>query len=155
VLLRIKLALNRRPMGRIERTNISLEIWMSFAPSRRWVVRCKTRVPMAYRESDAFKTSRSGAYGEGEMPCNKEDGVTEVERAVQVVVVQDDRGRENDPNGDDSGGRDLWLGSGNLGGDWGGQIAVGFLLAGHGLISWLDERLLFELAVGRLLGGHG
>jgi hypothetical protein len=50
VLLRIKLALNRRPMGRIERTNMSLVIWTSFAPSKRQVVRCKTRVPMAYRE---------------------------------------------------------------------------------------------------------
>ena len=50
MLLRIKLALNRRPMGRMERTNMSLVIWTSFAPSKRWVVRCKTRVPMAYRE---------------------------------------------------------------------------------------------------------
>lgn len=70
-------------------------------------MRCKTRVPMAYRESDTSRTSKSEAYGEGEMPCDKKDRVTEVERAVQVVVVQDDRGRENDPNGYDSGGRDL------------------------------------------------
>ena len=118
MLLRIKLALNNRPIGRIERRNISLEIWMSFAPSRRWVVRCKTRVPMAYRESDTFGTSRSRTYGEGEMPCNEEDRETEVERAVQVVVVQDDRGREDDPNRDDSGGGDLWLRSGRLSGDW-------------------------------------
>ena len=78
-------------MGRIERTNMSLVICMSFAPSRRCVVRCKTRVPMACRESERLETSRGGTYSKGEMPCNKEDGVTEVERAVQVVVVQNDR----------------------------------------------------------------
>ena len=97
-------------------------------------MRCKTRVPMAYCESDASVISTSGAYGEGEMPCNKEDGVTEVECAVQVVVVQDDRGRENDPNGDDSGGRDLLLRSRSLGGDWGGQVATGVLLDRQTLI---------------------
>jgi len=118
-------------------------------------VRCKTRVPMAYWESEASRVSRSRAYGKGEMPCDKEDRVPEVERAVQVVVVQDDRGRENDPNGYDGCGRDLWFWSGNLGGDWGWQIAAGLLLGGQELISWLDERLLFEIAVGRLLGGHG
>jgi hypothetical protein len=79
---------------------------MSFAPSRRWVVRCRTRVPMAYCGSDASGASRGGAYSKGEMPCDKEDRVTEVERAIQVVVVQDDRRREDDPNGDDSGGGD-------------------------------------------------
>lgn len=95
------------------------------------------------------------AYGESEMPCDKEDGVTEVERAVQVVVVQDDRRRENNPNGDDSGGRDLWFWSGSLGGDWGRQIITGVLLWGQKLIGWLDECLLFEIAVSRLLDGHG
>ena len=110
---------------------------------------------MACCESDTSWASRSGAYSEREMPCDKEDRVTEVERAVQVVVVQDDSGRENDPNGYDGGGRDLWFLSGNLGGDWGWQIAAGVLLRGQVLISWLDERLLFEIAVGRLLGGHG
>lgn len=89
------------------------------------------------------------------MPCNKEDGVTEVERAVQVFVVQDNRGGEDNPNGDDSGSRDLWLGSGNLGGDWGGQIAVRVLLCGQELIGWLDKWFLFKFPVSGLLGGHG
>jgi hypothetical protein len=52
-------------------------------------------------------TLSDGTYSEGEMPCNKEDRVTEIERAVQVVVVQDDRGREDDPNGYDSCSRDF------------------------------------------------
>ena len=51
-----------------------------------------------------------------------------------MVVVQDDRGRENDPNGDDSGGRDLLLRSRSLGGDWGGQVATGVLLDRQTLI---------------------
>ena len=118
-------------------------------------MRCKTRVPMAYCESDTSRASSIGAYGKGEMPCDKKDRVSEVERAVQVVVVQDDRGGENDPNGYDSGGRDLRFLSGNLGGDRGWQIVAGLLLRGQELISWLDEWLLFEIAVGRLLSGHG
>lgn len=89
------------------------------------------------------------------MPCNKEDGVTEVERAVQVFVVQNNRGREDNPDGDDSGSRDFWLGSGNLGGDWGRQIVVHVLLCGQELIGWLDEWFLFKIPVGRLLSGHG
>jgi len=40
-----------------------------------------------------------GANGsKREMPCNKEHRETEVERAVQVVVVQDDSGREYNPD---------------------------------------------------------
>jgi hypothetical protein len=70
-------------------------------------VRCRTRVPMAYCESDTRGALGSGAYSEGEMPCDKEDRVTEVEGAVQVVVVQDDRRREGDPDGDNGGGGDL------------------------------------------------
>ena len=88
---------------------------MSFAPSKRWVVRCKTRVPMACSGSDESGALRDGTYSKGEMPCDKEDGVSEVECAVQVVVVQDDGGREDDPNGDDSGSRDLGFWSGELG----------------------------------------
>ena len=110
---------------------------------------------MAYSKSDTSRAPRIGAYGKGEVPCDKEDRVSKVERAVQVVVVQDDRGREDDPNGYDGGGRDLWFWSGNLGGDGGRQIVAGVLLRGQELISWLCERLLFEIAVGRLLGGHG
>lgn len=72
-------------------------------------MRCKTRVPMAYCESEALGSSRGGAYSKSEMPCNQEDGVAEVECAVQVVVVQDDRRRKDNPNGNDGGGRDLWL----------------------------------------------
>ena len=130
MLLRIKLALNRRPMGRIERTNMSLVIWTSFAPSKRWVVRCKTRVPMAYCELGTSVTSRSRTHSKSEMPCNKEDRITEIERGVQVVIVQDDRGREDDPNGYDSGSRDFWLLSGNLSGDRARQLFVCVLLCG-------------------------
>ena len=69
-----------------------------------------------------------GAYSEGEMPCNKKDGVTEVERAVQMVVVQNDRRREDDPDGNDGSGRDLWFLPGSLCGDRIGQIITGVLL---------------------------
>ncbi len=51
VLLRIRDALNRRPIGRIDRRNMSLVTWTSFAPSTRWVVRWRTRVPIAYETS--------------------------------------------------------------------------------------------------------
>lgn len=91
-------------------------------------MRCKTRVPMACCESETSGGLTDGAYSKGEMPCDKKDGVTEVERAVQVVVVQNDRRREDDPNGDDSGGRDLWFWPGGLGGDRSGQITSGILL---------------------------
>jgi len=64
---------------------------------------------MAYCESEASGGSRVGTYSKSEMPCDKKDGVTEVERAVQVVVVQYDRGREDNPNGNDGGCRDLWF----------------------------------------------
>ena len=50
-------------------------------------MRCRTRVPMACCESEASGVSRGGAYSKSEMPCNEKDGVAEVERAVQVVVV--------------------------------------------------------------------
>ena len=65
--------------------------------------------------------SRSRTDCKSEMPCNEEDRITEIEGAVQVVVVQDDRRGEDDPNGYDSGSRDFCLWSGKLGGDhWGG-----------------------------------
>ena len=96
------------------------------------------------------------AHSESQMPCDEKDGIAEVERAVQVVVVQDNRGGENDPDGDDSCSRDLLLRSGRLSRDRGGQIVVGLrLLWGRGLIGWLDERPLLEIEVGRLSGGHG
>ena len=62
---------------------------------------------------------RRGTYSKSKMPCNKEDGITEVECAVQVVVVQNNCGGEDNPNGDYSGGRDLWPLSWNLGGNGG------------------------------------
>ena len=89
------------------------------------------------------------------MPCNKEDGITEIERAVQVVVVQYDCRREDDPNGYDSGSGYFWLLSGSLSGNWGRQIIVCVLLCRHKVIDWLGEWSLFEILVGRLMGGHG
>lgn len=50
LLLRMRLPLKRRPMGRIDRTNMSLDMWISFAPSSKWVVLCKIRVPIAYKK---------------------------------------------------------------------------------------------------------
>lgn len=117
-------------------------------------MRCKTRVPIAYSKSEVSGASKGGTYSKSEMPCNKEDGITEVERAVQVVVVQNNCRREDDPNGDYSRGRDLWLLSWNLGGNGGRQVAVGVLLYRQQLIGWLNELLLFELSVSGLLGGH-
>lgn len=142
-------------MGRIERTNMSLVIWTSFAPSKRWVVRCKTRVPMAYCELGMSETLRNRAYSESEMPCDKEDRVTEIEGGVQMVVVQDDGRGEDDPNGYDSCSRNFWFRSGNLCGDGGRQLFLCVLLCGQKLIGWLDERLFCETLVSRLLGGHG
>ena len=89
------------------------------------------------------------------MPCNEEDGITEVERAVQVIVVQNDRRREGNPNGYDSGSRDPWLLSASLGGNWGRQFFVCVFPRRRKLIGLSDERLLFEILVNRLLGGHG
>ena len=45
-------------------------------------MRCKTRVPMACWESDKSGALRGGAYRKGEVPCNEEDRVAEVEGAV-------------------------------------------------------------------------
>jgi hypothetical protein len=89
------------------------------------------------------------------MPCNEEDRITEIERAVQVVVVQDDRRGEDNPNWNDSCSRNLRLWSGNLNGDWGRQRFVCVLLSGRKLIGRLDEWLLFETMVNGLSYGHG
>jgi hypothetical protein len=43
------------------------------------------------------------------MPGDQEDWVLEVEGVVQVVVVDNDRRTEYDPNGDDHGRRELGL----------------------------------------------
>lgn len=47
------------------------------------------------------RRAREGAYGEREVPCDEEDGELEVEVVVDVVVVYDDGGGEDDPDGDD------------------------------------------------------
>lgn len=47
VLLKIKLPEKSTPIGKIERTNISLLIFTSFAPSNNLVVLCKILVPTA------------------------------------------------------------------------------------------------------------
>ena len=51
------------------------------------------------------------AYGESKVEGDEEDGEPEVEGVVQVVVVDDDRGGEHDPDRDDGRGRQLvlWL----------------------------------------------
>jgi hypothetical protein len=89
------------------------------------------------------------------MPCDDEDWVAEVERGVQMIVVQDDRRREDYPNRYDSGSRNLGLLSRSLNGDWRRQLLVSVLLCGQELIGLLNKRLLFEILVSRLLGGHG
>jgi len=47
VLLRMRLPLNNNPIGNMDCMNISFVIRTSLVPSRRFVVRCKTRVPIA------------------------------------------------------------------------------------------------------------
>ena len=41
------------------------------------------------------------------MPSDKKDRKPELERFIEVVVVDDDRGAEGDPYWDDGGGGDL------------------------------------------------
>jgi hypothetical protein len=58
---------------------------------------------------------------EDEMPGDEEDGVLEVEGIVKVVVVNDDRGGEDNPDWNDCGRGELVFGSsrhglGRLGG---------------------------------------
>lgn len=55
-------------------------------------------------------------HGKPKVESDEEDGIPEVEGVVQVVVVDDDRGGEHDPDRDDGRGRQLvlwlWLGRG-------------------------------------------
>ena len=127
----MRLPLKRRPMGRIERINMSFVRWMSFVPSRRRVVRWSRRVPAAYNTKKqsfrcACQTGRGGgcAYRKAEVESNEEDGVPKVESVVQVVIVDDDGGREHDPDRDNGRGGQLvfWLWRGRGGG--GGQRTV-------------------------------
>ena len=112
----MRLPLKRRPMGRIERINMSFVRWISFAPSRRRVVRCSMRVPAACIMKVAIldrcaRALGGEAYGESKVEGDEEDGEPEVEGVVQVVVVDDDRGGEHDPDRDDGRGGQLvlWL----------------------------------------------
>ena len=50
VLLRMRDALKRRPIGRMLRRNTSFDMLTSFTPSRRCVVFPSTRVPMACQD---------------------------------------------------------------------------------------------------------
>jgi len=88
VLLKIKLALKKIPIGRIDCRNISLDIWMSLAPSNRWVVRCNTRVPIAYMGVSAKRpNTQKFTYSEGKMECDEKDRIAELEGAVHMIVV--------------------------------------------------------------------
>ena len=60
-----------------------------------------------------------GAYSKSEMPCDKKDRITKIERSVQMVIVQDDGRGEDDPDWYDSGSGDFYLWSGDLSSDWG------------------------------------
>lgn len=55
-------------------------------------------------------------HGKSKVESDEEDGIPEVEGVVQVVVVDDDRGGEHDPDRDNGRGRQLilwlWLGRG-------------------------------------------
>lgn len=67
----------------------------------RFVVRASTRVLIAYANCQhAQQVWRSTTHSEEEVPSDEEDRVPEVERVVDVVVVDDDPGREYDPDGD-------------------------------------------------------
>lgn len=50
-----------------------------------------------------------GAYGKSKVESDEEDGELEVSGVVQVVVVDDNRGGEHDPDRDDGRGRQLLL----------------------------------------------
>lgn len=39
-------------------------------------------------------------YSKGQVPSYKEDGILELKRVVEVVIVNDDSGTEDDPDGD-------------------------------------------------------
>lgn len=104
MLLVIRDALKSRPMGRIDRRNSSLEMWTSFAPSRRLVVRWRIRVPIACNSplSSGAMSWSGTTYRKGQVPSDQEDRILELESIVHIVVVDDDRGAENDPDRDDS-----------------------------------------------------
>lgn len=40
-------------------------------------------------------------YREAKVVCNEENGILEVERVVQIVVIDNDGGREGYPDGND------------------------------------------------------
>jgi hypothetical protein len=67
------------------------------------------------------------AYGKAEVVSDEEDGELEVEGVVQVIVIDDNRGREHDPDRDDHGRRQLGLGL--LGRGGARQGAAGDLVA--------------------------
>lgn len=72
------------PIGRIDRMNISLDMWTSFVPSRRFVVRCRIRVPNACRRNHVSVISpRAGVTDrETEMKRDEENWELEVEGVV-------------------------------------------------------------------------
>jgi hypothetical protein len=59
VLDRIRLPLKRTPMGKMLLTNICLVMFTSLTPSSKWVVRWRTRVPIAcqQRKGQSFHQS--------------------------------------------------------------------------------------------------
>lgn len=95
MLLRIREALNSRPIGRIERRNTSLETCTSFAPSSKCVVFCSTRVPMALEsaesEQEIMRDNADNTHCERQMPCNEEDGELKLQCVVQIVVINYNR----------------------------------------------------------------
>lgn len=84
MLLRIKLPEKRTPIGRMDRINISLLMWTSFVASRRFVVRCRIRVPTACRRNQISEiSSKAGVTDrETEMKRHEENGELEVEGVV-------------------------------------------------------------------------
>lgn len=51
-------------------------------------------------------------YSESEMPCYEENWIFEVESIVEIIVIDDNRRAERNPDRDDRGGRKfgLWFG---------------------------------------------
>jgi len=89
----MRLPLNNTPIGNIDCVNMSLVILTSLVPSSKCVVRCNTRVPIAYAGTKSVAPLRAfrltGAHRESKMPCHKKHRVLEVEGIIQIVVVDD------------------------------------------------------------------
>ena len=67
-------------------------------------------------------------YRKGQVPSDQEDRILELESIVHIVVVDDDRAGDCDPDRDDDRRRELGFGLWRLSGDGGRQLGVVALL---------------------------